>query len=807
MADRPASTTHSSTRRAGGLRRIGTGTLLLLLGCLALATPFVAGRSAAFVLGLLILTTGLLQTAQAFATGDRAVRRSLFFAGGISLVAGLLLVALPKLALTGFTLLLGLSFLADAAVKIVTALRRTGKPGQLAALIDGAINAVLGLSIALQWPISGAWAIGIFVGIRILATGWSMILGRTEVSEGTGSGEVGLHPDRHLALPAHDKLAKINAAVNAEEEARQRSDRRWRWTFILTFFAIHVGRMDAPWDLVGLISPAVAVAGDLCLALLLAYALVIPLRLAWRALTRPIERRCWQRVLARLDKGQGWGYLLRCVRWWLVGRLRFSLRAKQARRSPTAALRRGLDIGLPWAAILVALNPIWGFTWYFNTENWATGAWEQWAEHRTDAWREEMVLAVEEEFAKRGVAEADLFQLAPEGLAGEGDFSFVVIGDCGEGDASQLVLKDQLLLLGERPDVKFLVVSSDVIYPAGAMKDYEPKFYLPFKGFTKPVYAIPGNHDWYDTLEGFTANFLEPEAARVALRARRRADHGLTTTTERRIEDVIEEAARLRAEYGVRTGWQRAPFFEVQTDGFALVAVDTGILRSVDAEQLRWFRAALERARGKFKFVIPGHPLYAGGRYQGQRNEPFAAIHQLLRDERADIVMAGDTHYFEYYREPYRTSEEDHVMHHFVNGGGGAYLSIGTPLDWPAQPALADSAFYPRTDAIVAKLDRQTPVWKRPIWFWVKHLGGWPSTAESLASAFDFNLAPFFQSFVEVRVERSANVVRIWPYGPNGRLRWRDLQVHGQVIPTGQEENAHLEFRVPLSVKGQHASH
>ena len=52
------------------------------------------------------------------------------------------------------------------------------------------------------------------------------------------------------------------------------------------------------------------------------------------------------------------------------------------------------------------------------------------------------------------------------------------------------------------------------------MKDYEPKFYLPFKGFKKPIYAIPGNHDWFDALDGFTANFFEPAAARAAMDAR-----------------------------------------------------------------------------------------------------------------------------------------------------------------------------------------------------------------------------------------------------------------------------------------------
>ena len=40
-------------------------------------------------------------------------------------------------------------------------------------------------------------------------------------------------------------------------------------------------------------------------------------------------------------------------------------------------------------------------------------------------------------------------------------------------------------------DVRFVVVSSDVVYPTGAMKDYESRFWLPFKGVNKPVYAIP----------------------------------------------------------------------------------------------------------------------------------------------------------------------------------------------------------------------------------------------------------------------------------------------------------------------------
>src|SRR5437870_10803603 len=167
-----------------------------------------------------------------------------------------------------------------------------------------------------------------------------------------------------------------------------------------------------------------------------------------------------------------------------------------------------------------------------------------------------MVLAVESHYRETG-PDGRHFRVTPDGVAGAADFSFLVLGDTGEGGAAQHSLRDQYLLLGQRPDVKFLVISSDVIYPSGAMLDYEAKFYVPFKGFTKPIYAIPGNHDWYDALEGFAANFLEADAARACMRARVETDKRLTSTTDSRIDGMIKEAARLRQEFRVSTGWQR----------------------------------------------------------------------------------------------------------------------------------------------------------------------------------------------------------------------------------------------------------
>src|SRR5262249_31353365 len=283
----------------------------------------------------------------------------------------------------------------------------------------------------------------------------------------------------------------------------------------------------------------------------------------------------------------------------------------------------------------------------------------------------------------------EVFRVEPAGVSGNGDFSFLVIGDPGEGDASQYSLTARYLRLGQNDDVKFLVVSSDVIYPAGSIEDYEAKFYLPFQGFAKPVYAIPGNHDWFDTLEGFNSNFLESKAARAAIEARVDADLNLTSTNEHRINRLVADAERMRRLYGVKTGIQRAPFFELQTDDFALIAIDTGILRTVDERQRAWIERALERSRGKFVLAIVGHPRFAGGRDTAETADEFAGIYKLLTSYGVRIAMAGDTHDFEYYLE----SSGPRAMHHFVNGGGGAYLSIGTALDFPNQPAASPWAF------------------------------------------------------------------------------------------------------------------
>jgi uncharacterized membrane protein HdeD (DUF308 family) len=778
--------------------------------------PFFAGPLVFFLGGLLLIACGVLEMLEAFDSPDDSLRCA-YLSGEMSVLAGILLLSLPELVMRGVALVLAVSFLIDGANRLITSFRAKAAGAHWKVLLTtGLVNVALGLVLATRWPIADWPVVCVVIGLRMLTAGWSMMHGhRAQPIVEQTSAEI--HPDRRLRLQPHAAFAELNAALKTEEEHRRSTETNWCWMFVILFFLIHAGRMNIYWNPYGMVDALVATVGDVGMALLAAFLFILPARLAWRRLTRPLERLGWRRLLARIDGKRDMGLVSRLWRVWLTGRVRFGRRIRQMRRSPRAALRWGFKMGLPVAAILVAVSPIWGLNYFLNTETWASGVWHRWAAARTDTWREHMIVALQGHYRASGITDDRLFQVEPAGIAGKDDFSFIVTGDTGDGSGAQHSLRDQYVILGKRPDVKFLVVSSDVIYPDGAMRDYEANFYLPFKGFTKPIYAIPGNHDWYDALEGFAANFLEADAARVCMVNRLETDFRLSARTERRIDGYIREAARLRKEYGISAGWQRGPIFEVQTDRFALIAVDTGVLKTVDSTQWAWLKAALARSRGKFTMVLLGHPLYTAGHYQGDPNqrtgeweagfqsplargeaETFTSIHRLLREHQVDVVMAGDMHYFEHYREEYATANKTRTMHHFVNGGGGAYICVGIPFDWPAAPALSPWTYFPRKDAIIDKLDVQTPRWKMPLWLWVKHFSAWPLNGYIMSAAFDHTRAPFFQSFVEVQVCNSKYEVRFLPHGANGRLRWRELENFEAFLPAGKTAGDYVEFVVPM---------
>ena len=80
----------------------------------------------------------------------------------------------------------------------------------------------------------------------------------------------------------------LGAFVGPDNYVRLLTDSDWAprfWGALrnnVVFFAIHIGRMNVTWNLVGMASPLVAVLGDVATSLLIAFGFILPYRLFWR---------------------------------------------------------------------------------------------------------------------------------------------------------------------------------------------------------------------------------------------------------------------------------------------------------------------------------------------------------------------------------------------------------------------------------------------------------------------------------------------------------------------------------------------
>jgi hypothetical protein len=293
-------------------------------------------------------------------------------------------------------------------------------------------------------------------------------------------------------------------------------------------------------------------------------------------------------------------------------------------------------------------------------------------------------------------------------------FSFVLVGDPGEQDASQYaVVSPMLATCG---DTDFMVIDSDVIYPAGDINDYIDGFFLPYERYASPIYAIPGNHDWYDGLNGFMFHFCGAEPLPPV------AYRGGSYTWKERLAQTLwrkpsppdlpellyERRARAQLEQrGAEATWkpaQPAPYFTIETPSLLIVCIDTGITGKLDREQGDWLRDVSRDPRPKL--LITGKPIYVDGDYHAGEIDWGPADYPGIADEVGrlrtvdDIVrepshryvatIGGDVHNYQRYSvliNDAGTGEEGpppgidtppeslRRLEYVVAGGGGAYLS------------------------------------------------------------------------------------------------------------------------------------
>ena len=167
------------------------GVAMVILGVVAMMAPMITGIAVALMVGILLIAGGIARTIFAFKCKSWGKGVLVFVLGLLTLLVGLYMVARPGVALATLTLVLAVYFVVDGIFEIIEAFHLKPIKGWVWMLFGGIVSILLGFMIWREWPFSGAWAVGILVGIKLIFAGWAMVgIGAAGRSVAGGAEEV-----------------------------------------------------------------------------------------------------------------------------------------------------------------------------------------------------------------------------------------------------------------------------------------------------------------------------------------------------------------------------------------------------------------------------------------------------------------------------------------------------------------------------------------------------------------------------------------------------------------------------------------
>ncbi len=200
----------------------------------------------------------------------------------------------------------------------------------------------------------------------------------------------------------------------------------------------------------------------------------------------------------------------------------------------------------------------------------------------------------------------------------------------------------------ELPRGKLLVLGGDQVYPTASATDYENRWKGPYRAAlpaadrSEPtIYALPGNHDWYDGLTAFLRLFGQA--------------------------DPIG---------GWRTRQSRSYFALALPHGWWLYAVDTQFGAYLDEPQLDYFAEAASQLRPGDRVILcaprPTWVIASAAPDAYDTIDYFVRTIIEPRQATVPLMIAGDHHHYARYTGPDREL--------VTCGGGGAYLASTAQL-------------------------------------------------------------------------------------------------------------------------------
>ncbi|TSC26553.1 metallophosphoesterase [Corallococcus sp. Z5C101001] len=189
-----------------------------------------------------------------------------------------------------------------------------------------------------------------------------------------------------------------------------------------------------------------------------------------------------------------------------------------------------------------------------------------------------------------------------------------------------------------------LVFGGDEVYPTASVEEYQARTVAPYaaalnrRRHRPHLFAVAGNHDWYDGLVSFTRLFCQG-----------------------------------RYSPGWRTKQQRSYFALKLPHGWWLLGTDMQLESDLDAPQVEFFQQVAARMRGTDRVILcNAEPAWIHQQVKPRAGRGFLDhnidfLEQKVLGKKVSVFLAGDLHH-------YRRHENGEGRQKIVAGGGGAFL-------------------------------------------------------------------------------------------------------------------------------------
>ncbi|MCX6181860.1 MAG: metallophosphoesterase [Bacteroidetes bacterium] len=234
------------------------------------------------------------------------------------------------------------------------------------------------------------------------------------------------------------------------------------------------------------------------------------------------------------------------------------------------------------------------------------------------------------------------------------------ISDTGDGfDATfsmmKLIAQEKIVIENEKGTFELkrgnlVVFGGDQVYPAPTQEEYLNRFIGPLEAASAEIgeektelYAIPGNHDWYDGLSNF-----------------------------------VEIFCRRKTIGGYKTIQNRSYFAIKLTDNTWLWGIDIQLSASIDDLQIEYFNyvAKSEMKAGNNVILCTAEPSWVhynvSKEYEKYKNMAEFEQQCILANGLVhNLTLTGDLHHYARYTQ---FIDDKPTKHKITAGGGGAFL-------------------------------------------------------------------------------------------------------------------------------------